>query len=293
MERKALGKGIEAFFVDDPLEASEATSAKKSEKYQLLPLAKVFANPNQPRKQFDPTELQSLAESIKMKGVIQPILVTLKGSLYQIIAGERRFRAAKLAGLDAIPALVENFSDEEVLEIALLENLQRQDLNPIEEAAALQRLIQERSYSQEDLAKRLGKSRPYVSNALRLLQLPEKLQSYVSDKKLSAGHARAILGADNALVQTELADKAIAEQVSVREVERWMQDLKNLPAEKEQAKPKASSWNEKEDIERALSRLVSSEVKIDSQGKNKGWLKIKFHNQEDFNRIFKLLSQKR
>lgn len=221
-KQRRLGKGIDALLQGRDIEQLEAAG----ERVRNVPLDHLVANPEQPRKEFDPAALQELADSINERGVLQPILVQeTAAERFMIVAGERRYRAAKLAGLTVVPVIVGQFSADEVLEIALVENIQRADLNPIEEANAYAELAQRRGWTQEQLAKHLGKSRPAIANALRLLKLPQTTRDAVANGSLSAGHARALLGLTESELVEALAKRTVDDQVSVRTVERWVQQV--------------------------------------------------------------------
>ena len=221
-KQRRLGKGIDALLQGRDIEQLEAAG----ERVRNVPLDHLVANPEQPRKEFDPAALQELADSINERGVLQPILVQeTAAERFMIVAGERRYRAAKLAGLTVVPVIVGQFSADEVLEIALVENIQRADLNPIEEANASAELAQRRGWTQEQLAKHLGKSRPAIANALRLLKLPQTTRDAVANGSLSAGHARALLGLTESELVEALAKRTVDDQVSVRTVERWVQQV--------------------------------------------------------------------
>ena len=229
--------------------------------YQKLPIHKVEPNPGQPRQDFDEEELQALSESIEIHGVMQPLTVReLPNGYYQIIAGERRWRAARMAGLTEIPAVIIEADDKKVMELALIENLQRQDLNPVEEALGYRSLMDDHGLTQEDTAKRVGKSRPAVANALRLLALPEEVMDMVRSGKLSAGHARAVLSVKSAKKQVEVANKIANLGLSVRQAELL---CKNLSAEKEKPAPAVSlKVDYVEECEKALSKQLGRGVKI-------------------------------
>ena len=222
LPRKALGKGLSALLPGRPSAAATVDREPTPEQGRIatVPISKIAPNPLQPRTVFDSSRLQELANSIQTHGIIQPILVRKKAGEYQLIAGERRLRAAKLAGLDEIPAVIQDYADDRVLEIALIENIQREDLNPIETAQALDRLSREMNLSHEEIANRTGKDRTTITNMIRLLRLPADVQLLVAERRLSMGHARAILGLATPELQTQLAEKAAAQGFSVRQVER-------------------------------------------------------------------------
>ncbi len=257
----------------------EDETSVESSVYRLLPLHRVEPNPGQPRHQFDQEELQSLADSIALHGVMQPLTVRELGSgRYQIIAGERRWRAARLAGLSEIPAVVVDADDRKVMELSLIENLQRQDLNPIEEALGYRRLMDEYGLTQEDAANQVGKSRPAVANALRLLLLPEAVLEMVQTGALSAGHARAVLSLKSEKMQLEAARKIANLGLSVRQAELLCKNMAKETRPKQQTI--TLSVNYVEECEKALSKQLGRGVKI-VNGKRKGRFELEFYGQED------------
>lgn len=277
---KGLGKGLGALlgdFNDVPVEKSP---------YQLLPIYKVEPNKDQPRQDFDEEELQALADSISEHGVIQPLTVReLPSSYYQIIAGERRWRAARLAGLRDIPAVIIEADDRKVMELALIENLQRQDLNPVEEALGYQTLITDHGLTQEEAAKRVGKSRPAVANALRLLNLCPPVLQMLREGKLSPGHARAILTLKTEKKQQEVAQKVFALDLSVRQAELLCKNIDKVP-EKEQAPSFAVDYVA--ECEKNLSKHLGRGVRI-INGKRKGKFELEFYGQDDLQTLLDAL----
>ena len=271
--QKGLGKGLGAIFED-----FDDSSPAGSNPYQLLPLHKVEPNPDQPRQDFDEEELQQLADSIAVHGVIQPLTVRLLPSgYYQIIAGERRWRAARLAGLNEIPAVVIEADDKKATELALIENLQRQDLNPVEEALGYQSLIADYGLTQEETAKSVGKSRPAVANALRLLQLCPEVLEMLRTGKLTAGHARAVLTLNTPKKQISAAQKISALGLSVRQAELLCKNMAKEPAPVVEA-PLAVDYVA--ECEKSLSKHLGRGVKI-VNGKRKGRFELEFYGQED------------
>ena len=271
--QKGLGKGLGAIFED-----FDDSSPAGSNPYQLLPLHKVEPNPDQPRQDFDEEELQQLADSIAVHGVIQPLTVRLLPSgYYQIIAGERRWRASRLAGLNEIPAVVIEADDKKATELALIENLQRQDLNPVEEALGYQSLIADYGLTQEETAKSVGKSRPAVANALRLLQLCPEVLEMLSTGKLTAGHARAVLTLNTPKKQISAAQKISALGLSVRQAELLCKNMAKEPAPVVEA-PLAVDYVA--ECEKSLSKHLGRGVKI-VNGKRKGRFELEFYGQED------------
>ena len=270
---KGLGKGLGALMGDFTMEAPTSKSP-----YQLLPIHKVEPNPDQPRQDFDPEELQALADSIATHGVVQPLTVReLSSGYYQIIAGERRWRAARIAELKEIPAVIIEADDKKVMELALIENLQRQDLNPVEEAMGYRTLIEEYKLTQEDTAKQVGKSRPAVANALRLLTLSEKTLEMVRNGTLSAGHARAVLSLKSQKMQEQAAQKIAALGLSVRQAELL---CKNMAKEPAPVKEPTLAVDYVAECEKSLSKHLGRGVRIIS-GKKKGRFELEFYGQDD------------
>ena len=279
--QKGLGRGLGALMGDFSQEA-EADNGLK-----ILPLQKVEPNPNQPRRDFDPEALEALSESIAQHGVLQPLTVReLESGYYQIIAGERRWRAARLAGLREIPAIVIEADDKKATELALIENLQREDLNPVEEAMGYSRLLKEYGMTQEDAAKRVGKSRPAVANALRLLQLTPEILEMVKTGALTPGHARAILSMKEPKKQKEAAQKIAALDLSVRQAELLCRNLNREPKPEPEAQPLAVDYIA--ECEKSLSRHLGRGVKI-VNGKRKGRFELEFYGQEDLQRLLEIL----
>ena len=270
---KGLGKGLGALMGDFAVETPTSNSP-----YQLLPIHKVEPNPGQPRQDFDPEELQSLADSIATHGVVQPLTVReVSNGYYQIIAGERRWRAARIAELKEIPAVIIEADDRKVMELALIENLQRQDLNPVEEALGYQTLMQEYGLTQEDAAKQVGKSRPAVANALRLLNLTDKVLEMIRKGELTAGHARAVLSLKTAKMQEQAAQKIAALGLSVRQAELL---CKNMAKEPAPVKEPTLTVDYVAECEKSLSKHLGRGVKI-VNGKRKGRFELEFYGQDD------------
>ena len=282
---RGLGKGLGALLGDAALQAQEGGSLS-------LPIAQVEPGLKQPRKRFDQESLQDLADSIRTHGVIQPLTVRrLSSGYYQIIAGERRWRAAKLAGLTEIPAVIIEADDRKVMELGLIENLQREDLNPIEEANGYKVLMEEYGLTQEEVAQRVGKSRPAVANALRLLALPDAVHQLLEEGKLSAGHARAILLVSNGQLQKKLAQKVIADELSVRQTEAL---AKRLSAEQKEPSPAPRSGPDLSiylrAAEKSLAARFGRKVHI-VNGRKKGKVELEYYNPEDLNALLELLEQ--
>ncbi|WP_426450396.1 ParB/RepB/Spo0J family partition protein [Paenibacillus sp. S-38] len=284
MSKRPLGKGLDALL--------PALSINEDDKVVEIPLAQLRANPYQPRRNFNDETIQELADSIKEHGVIQPIIVrsVLKG--YEIIAGERRFRASQKCGLATVPAVVKKFTDQQVMEIALIENVQREDLNAMEIAIAYQALIDQFSLTQEELSVKVGKSRSHIANFLRLLQLPEEVKNYVSRGTLSMGHAKAIAGLKDKKVMKALADTAIKEQWSVRELEEEVKKLEEKSDSKkvkQKQKRKDPYINE---LEESLRETYRTTVKIRHGNSNKGKIELLYFSKDDLDRLLELLQGK-
>ena len=262
---------------------------KPGEQVQIVKLTKVEPSREQPRKQFDADAIQELAESIKQFGVLQPLLVQKKEDYYEIIAGERRWRASKLAGLKEVPVIVKEFTEQEAVEISLIENIQREDLNPIEEAMAYKRLMEEFHLKQDAIAERVSKSRTAVTNSMRLLKLDDRVQQMLIDEMISTGHARALLALESKDAQAEAAVKVFDEKLSVRETERLVKELLN-PVQKKEEKPK----NQAEELvyknlEEKIKQIIGSKVAINRRTDNKGKIEIEYYSQEELERIVELL----
>ena len=284
-KRKALGRGLEQLFNDeglnfDTIENSIIEEAKTNDQIVEIDLSELRANPYQPRKNFDEEALNELASSIKEHGVFQPIIVKKSIKGYEIIAGERRFRASKLAGMQTIPAIVKDFSDEEMMQIALLENLQRENLTSIEEAKAYKSIIESMNITQDELAKKVGKSRSHVTNILGLLKLPASVQDMVLYNKLSMGHARVLSKLDDPKTIEDLAQRVITEDLSVRKLESLVYDN-----EEKEVKTKKSSNNEYKYMEDFLKEKLGTNVKI-----NNNKISIKFSYVQDLNRILEIMN---
>ena len=280
-QQKGLGRGLGALLGDFSSQ-QEAESGLK-----MLPLQRVEPNPNQPRQDFDPEALESLAESIRVHGVVQPLTVReTSDGYYQIIAGERRWRASRMAGLMEVPAVVIEADDATAMELALIENLQRQDLNPVEEALGYQSLIQDYGMTQDQAAQRVGKSRPAVANALRLLALSPEVLELVRSGELSAGHARAVLTLKDEKMQMEAAKKILALSLSVRQAETLCRNMAKAPKPEPEPQPLAVTYIA--ECEKTLSKSLGRGVKI-VNGKRKGRFELEFYGQEDLQRLYEAL----
>jgi len=279
---KGLGRGLDALLVN---------AASGSESVTSLPLQKIEPNPLQPRKLFDEEELQTLADSISQHGIIQPLTVRKgENGFYQIIAGERRWRAARLAGLRTVPVTVIEADDKTVLELALIENLQRQDLNPMEESMGYRQLMQEHGLTQEQVAERVGKSRPAVANALRLLSLPSSICRMITEGSLSAGHARALLVLKTQKEQERAAQKISALQLSVRQAETLCKNMAKSGEEPEKPVKPILEVDYVAECEKTLSKHLNRGVKI-TRGKRKGKFELEFYGDEDLQILYEALSK--
>ena len=284
--RNALGKGLEQLFSDDAmtfeeLETTIVDEAKKNDEVVELDLNELRPNPYQPRKKFDEEALNELASSIKEHGVFQPIIVKKSIKGYEIVAGERRYRASKMIGLEKIPAIIKDFTDDEMMQISLLENLQRENLTSIEEAKAYKAIIDASNLTQEELAKKVGKSRSYITNILGLLTLPTSIQNDILNNKISMGHARVLSKIEDDNKIKELADRVISEGLSVRELEDLVKEEK---VEKKVKVVRTTSNNEYKSVEGKLKEKLGSDVKVSN---NK--ITIKFSSVQDLNRILEIL----
>lgn len=288
MAKHGLGKGVDSLFTVNP----QKTEVAKGEEGKLVKISLVQPNPEQPRKRFSEEELKELSESIRQYGVIQPLLVKKQGPIYEIIAGERRYRAAKMAGLTEIPVLIRDYDEKRSKEIAIIENIQREDLNAVEEALAYQNLINTYQLSQEELAERLSKKRTTITNSLRLLKLEEEILRYIREGKLKEGHGRALLQFPEGKKRIQLAKECIEKNLSVREIERKAQSL-----EKGKGKEKKKSLNRQfssifKDLENKMGESLQTKVKIIPQNENRGKLEIQYYSKEDLERIFEMVEGK-
>jgi len=277
MSKKALGRGVQAIFQSMP-----GLDAQKDENIIEIAVSDIYPNPFQPRKLFDQEKLDELANSIQQYGVIQPVVVRRTAKGYELVAGERRWRAAQIVGLKVLPVVVRDYSDSEMMEIALIENLQRENLNPIEEGLSYRRLIEDFGLTQEEVAKKLGRSRSLIANTIRLLQLPPQIQDYVSRGTLTMGHAKALLSLPTEEMQCEAANRVIEEDLNVRDIE----DIVRKACEKPQKAVKKVVNREIAlvDAEERLKCFFGTQVKI-RPGKLKGKIEIEYYSQEDLERI--------
>ena len=297
MKKRGLGKGLDALFSSDevmePQEeympvSEEPSSEEIKEKVQIVDIYTVEPDREQSRKNFDPEKLQELSDSIRQYGVLQPLLVQKEKDYYKIIAGERRWRAARLAGLTEIPVIVKEFTPQESMAVSLIENLQRQNLNPMEESMAYQKLLTEFSMTQEQVAEKLGKSRSAIANSLRLQNLPEAVQKSISEGMISMGHAKVLLGLDDKAEQTRLAVRIIGEKLSVRELEQILAEKKPTKAKKKSEKKETAKDLATRMAEERMKELLGTQVSI-KKGAKKGKIEIEYHSEEELDRILNFL----
>lgn len=292
--QRGLGKGLDSLIPNTigegnaRKEAAQNNAGKASE--VLVKITMVEPNRDQPRKNFDEDALQELADSIKQFGLLQPILVQDRKDHYEIIAGERRWRAARIAGLQEVPVIIRNYTDQEIVEISLIENIQREDLNPIEEAQAYKRLLTEFNLKQDEVAERVSKSRAAVTNSVRLLKLCDEVQQMVIDEMITTGHARALLAVEEAEEQYALAQKIFDEKLSVRDVEKLMKNLHKPPKAK---KPDDRTLQIiYQDIEEKLKQRLSTKVSITPKGDGAGKIEVEFYSNDDLDRLIDLMGEK-
>jgi ParB family chromosome partitioning protein len=277
-----LGKGLGALIPDEEIDEKEAVTK--------ININHIKANEKQPRKSFDQEKIVQLSQSIQEHGIIQPIVLTKDGDNYTIVAGERRWRAAKTIGLKEVPAIIMELTSKQVLEISLIENLQREDLNPIEEAVAFRRLIDEFELTQEELGVKVGKSRAAITNSMRLLQLDERVQQYLIESVISEGHGRALLGVKDKEVQYLLSQKIIDEGLNVRQIENIIRTLSSSQEEKKEEGSENILTPYLNDIKYRLENHFGTKVKLLNNKNNKGKIEIEYYSQEDLNRILEILN---
>lgn len=295
MAARGLGKGLDAL-IPSSLGTENSTKSKqekpeKQEGETMVNITKVEPNREQPRKNFDEDALEELAESIKQFGLLQPILVQDRKTYYEIIAGERRWRAAKKAGLKQVPVIIKNLTDQEIVEISLIENIQREDLNPIEEAQAYKRLLTEFNLKQDEVADRVSKSRTAVTNSMRLLKLCDEVQQMIINDMISTGHARALITIEDPEQQYTIAQKVFDEKLSVRDVEKLVKDLNKPVKVKKVAETDKSLEVVYQDIEEKLKQKLSTKVVISPKGNGAGKIEIEFYSHEDLDKLIDLLSR--
>ena len=301
-KKMGLGRGLNTLIPKAPIvdeedieqvkkKVSRSSKTKKKEetkKELTLPIDKIEPNPDQPRNQFDEDTLQELADSIKQYGMLQPILVTPKDDFYEIIAGERRWRAAKQAGLNEVPVMIRKYNENEIVEIALIENIQRDNLNPIEEAMAYKRLMEEFELKQDEVATKVSKSRASITNSLRLLKLDPRVQKMLEEEMISTGHARALLAISNKDKQYEIAQKVFDEKLSVRDIEKLVKDLHKPPKPpKEENRTLQAIYQE---ISERLKQSLSTKVSVSAKQNGAGKIEIEFYNHEDLERLLERIT---
>ena len=298
MAVRGLGKGLDSLIPSAAVESkkkegkNDSVEVPKSENKgpeTIVKITKVEPNRKQPRKNFDEDALQELADSIKQFGLLQPILVQDRKDYYEIIAGERRWRAAKLAGLKEVPVIIREYTEKEIVEISLIENIQREDLNPIEEAQAYKRLLEEFNMKQDEVAERVSKSRSAVTNSIRLLKLSNEVQQMLIDDMITTGHARALLSIEDKELQYSLAQRIFDEKLSVRDVEKIMKSLQKPTKPKKMSDKTLMAIYQ--DIEEKLKTKLSTKVSVTSKGDGAGRIEIEFYNHEDLDRILDMIGK--
>lgn len=295
VKKSGLGKGLDSLIKDNSsakkTAAANTSSENKAEEMksgeQMMKINMVEPNRDQPRKKFEEDALLELADSIKQFGVLQPLLVRKRKDYYEIIAGERRWRAAKMAGVKEVPVIIKDYTEQEIVEIGLIENIQRENLNPIEEAMAFKKLLEEFNLKQDEVAERVSKSRTAVTNSMRLLKLDERVQEMIVDDMISTGHARALLAIDDKEQQYDLANKIFDEKLSVRETEKLVKEIKNPK------KPKMKKKIENEfvytDLENRMKEVMGTKVNISSKGNGKGKIEIEYYSDDELERMFEMI----
>lgn len=297
MAKRGLGKGLDSLIPSNVMEttkpakstAAQESSEKNEDGATIVKITMVEPNREQPRKKFDEDALQELSESIKQFGLLQPILVQDRKTYYEIIAGERRWRAAKIAGLKEVPVIIRDLSEQEIVEISLIENIQREDLNPIEEAQAYKRLLTEFHLKQDEVAERVSKSRTAVTNSMRLLKLCDQVQKMVVDEMISTGHARALISIEDPEEQYMVAQKIFDEKLNVREVEKLVKNLHKPPkVKKAENKTLEAIYNE---ISEKLKQSLSTKVSISAKENGSGKIEIEFYNHDDLDRLIEQITK--
>jgi len=295
VKRNGLGKGLDSLIpnkAEKTVKAEKKPEEKKEERKSesgeiLVKINQVEPNREQPRKEFDEDSLMELADSIKQFGILQPLLVQKKKDYYEIIAGERRWRAAKIAGIKEVPIIVKEYTNQEIVEISLIENIQRENLNPIEEAMAYKRLLEEFSLKQDEVAERVSKSRTAVTNSMRLLKLSPRVQQMIVDDMISTGHARALLAIDDEEQQYQLANRIFDEKLSVRETEKLVKALKNPKKEKKNQKIEHTFVYD--NIEEQMKNIIGTKVSVNPKANGKGKIEIEYYSEEELERIYDLI----
>lgn len=294
VKRKGLGKGLDSLIPENKSAKVSSSESKKTEETaelksgeQMMKINMVEPNRDQPRRNFEEDALLELADSIKQYGVLQPLIVRKRNDYYEIIAGERRWRAAKMAGVKEVPVIIKEYNEQEILEIALIENIQRENLNPIEEAMAFKKLLEEFNLKQDEVAERVSKSRTAVTNSMRLLKLDQRVQQMIIDDMISTGHARALLAIDDPEQQYALANKIFDEKLSVRETEKLIKEIKNPKKPKE--KKAVENAFIYEDIEDKMKQVLGTKVHVASKGKGKGKIEIEYYSDKELERMFDMI----
>lgn len=296
VKRNGLGKGLDSLIPNKAEKVSNSDKKAENKKTDeqvtgsgeiLVKINQVEPNREQPRKEFDEDSLMELADSIKQFGILQPLLVQKKKDYYEIIAGERRWRAAKMAGIKEVPIIVKEYTDQEIVEISLIENIQRENLNPIEEAMAYKRLLEEFNLKQDEVAERVSKSRTAVTNSMRLLKLSVRVQQMIIDDMISTGHARALLAIDDEEQQYQLANRIFDEKLSVRETEKIVKALKN--PKKEIKKEKIERTFVYDNIEEQMKNIIGTKVSVNPKANGKGKIEIEYYSEQELERIYDLI----
>ncbi len=295
VKRNGLGKGLDSLIpnkTEKNVKAEKKTEQKNEESQNssgeiLVKINQVEPNREQPRKEFDEDSLMELADSIKQFGILQPLLVQKRKDYYEIIAGERRWRAAKMAGIKEVPIIIREYTDQEIVEISLIENIQRENLNPIEEAMAYKRLLEEFHLKQDEVAERVSKSRTAVTNSMRLLKLSPRVQQMIVDDMISTGHARALLAIDDEEQQYQLANRIFDEKLSVRETEKLVKALKNPKKEIKKQKPEHTFVYD--NIEEQMKNIIGTKVSVNPKANGKGKIEIEYYSEEELERIYDLI----
>ena len=294
VKRKGLGKGLDSLIPENKSAKVSSSESKKTEETaelksgeQMMKINMVEPNRDQPRRNFEEDALLELADSIKQYGVLQPLIVRKRNDYYEIIAGERRWRAAKMAGVKEVPVIIKEYNEQEILEIALIENIQRENLNPIEEAMAFKKLLEEFNLKQDEVAERVSKSRTAVTNSMRLLKLDQRVQQMIIDDMISTGHARALLAIDDPEQQYMLANKIFDEKLSVRETEKLIKEIKNPKKQKE--KKVIENAFIYEDIEDKMKQVLGTKVHVASKGKGKGKIEIEYYSDKELEHMFDMI----
>lgn len=289
-KNRGLGKGLEALFSNSEIDTKEINSEKadeiKAQGIEFIDINNIKPNENQPRKSFDDEKLQELANSIKEHGLIQPVILRQAEKGYEIVAGERRWRACRKAGLKEIPCMIKDLTDEQNMLVAIIENMQREDLNPIEEAEGLNQMISSFGMTQEEVSKSVGKSRPYITNSLRLLKLPQKVRNMVSEGNLTTGHARAIAGIGDQEKQIKLAEFVLQKELSVREIEKLIKEEHS--SKKKNPRRKAEKSADVKRVEEDLKHIMGTKVNLNQSGR-KGRIEIEYYSRDELERLIELL----